>query len=514
MVINTYSGAYAETFAKENNIPYKLLDVIEDDKVTIKDSKLKTELLKYDINKDGELSKNEMQNIRELRITDNKGITDLTGLEYATNMEGIDFMDNKITNISPLANLKSLKYLVIMNANISDISPLASLTSINNLSLYNNNITDISALANLKSLKYLTISDNNVSDISTLANLTFLESLWLDNNQITDISSIANLINLEDLRADSNKISDISCLKNLRNIKYLFLGDNNITDISVVSNLNNLVKLEMSDNKIKNINSIANLANLIDLGFSNNQITDISCIPADRIINSVIIYAPNVTSDLEEIGVCIDNNYIDFTEEQNKQILDKFIKAQEKWREQGATNVKFILDMVFRYTPQKTKDENLTDPETKPLGVYNNLVPNIENVVPFVLTNRDDKVTIKDLKNISQFDIVQFNEQSINNVDDQTIVTTGDTFKVSGESKEYKVLIYGDVDKDGSITILDALAIQRYKLKLIDLDGIQLEAANVVRSDKSGVNIVNALYIQRYKLKLTENIIDKLPKAE
>lgn len=449
LMINTYSGAYAETFAKENNIPYKLLDKVDEDIVNIKDSKLKAELLSYDTNKDGELSKNEMQNITYLYI-DNKGITDLTGLEHAINLE--------------------------------------------NLSLDNNNITDISALANLRALKYLTIIDTDISDISALKNLTSLESLWLTNNNITDISPIANLYNLEYLRADDNKISNISCLKNLKNIKYLFLSDNNIADISVISNLNNIVTLDMSYNNIKDIIAIANLPKLIDIYFSNNQITDISTIPADRIINSVIIEAPNILGcDLEELGVCIENNYIDFTKDGNKQILEKFIKAQEKWKEQGATDVDFILDMVFRYTPQK-----IEEPITKPIETENQLVQ-------FAFTNREDKITIKDLKNNSQFNVTKFNEKDVPS--ENTIVCTGDTFESNGIT--YTVVIYGDVDKNGEIDVFDALAIQE-NVFTDNLDIAQKVAGNVISPNDTDIDVFDALAIQEYVGGARDVVIDSI----
>ncbi len=155
--------------------------------------------------------------------------------------------------------------------------------------------------------------------------------------------------------------------------------------------------------------------------------------------------------------------------------------------------------------------ENTT--KTEPVGIYQQLVTG-KKVVPFVLADREDKVTIKDIKDSGKFNMVQFKELAIDDVDDQTIVATGDTFKVSGESEEYTVVIYGDVDGDGSITILDALAIQQNRAKLLLLEDVQLEAANVVRADNSKVNIIDALHIQQYRAKLTENIIDQLPEAE
>lgn len=153
--------------------------------------------------------------------------------------------------------------------------------------------------------------------------------------------------------------------------------------------------------------------------------------------------------------------------------------------------------------------DNMT--KTEPVGIYQKLVQG-KKVVPFVLANREDKVTIKDIKDSGRFNMTQFNGLAV--PAENTVVCTGDTFKSNGE--EYTVVIYGDVNKDGSISVVDALAIQQYRANIegATLDPIQLEAANVMRADGSGVNIVDALHIQQYRAKITDTIIDKLPAEE
>ena len=54
----------------------------------------------------------------------------------------------------------------------------------------------------------------------------------------------------------------------------------------------------------------------------------------------------------------------------------------------------------------------------------------------------------------------------------------------------------GDVDLDGTVTILDATAIQRYLANLEELSAEQLKMAD---TDGDGaVTIIDATYIQRY----------------
>lgn len=184
--------------------------------VNIKDSNLKAELLTYDTDKDGELSQNEMNSITNLSL-DGKGITDLTGLEYATNLETLslsnyeiemDAVPNNITDISALSNLTKLSELWLNHNNVTDISALSKLTKLEILYLPNNNISDISALSSLINLKELSLANNNIESILSLSKLNKLETLYLSNNYIADFTPISNL-NISDLNTDGQKTKNI-----------------------------------------------------------------------------------------------------------------------------------------------------------------------------------------------------------------------------------------------------------------------------------------------------------------
>jgi len=121
-----------------------------------------------------------------------KDIRNLSGLEYAINLQWLNLWGNEIKDISPLSNLSNLWLLWLSYNQISDISPLANLTNLQWLELYRNQISDISPLANLTNLWYLDLSNNQISDISPLANLTNLQVLNLSWNQISDISPLVS----------------------------------------------------------------------------------------------------------------------------------------------------------------------------------------------------------------------------------------------------------------------------------------------------------------------------------
>ena len=226
------------------------------------------------------ISRAEMANLTVLKVS-NKNISDLTGLEFATNLKWVWFSDNVISDVSPLSNLNSLEHVNLSTNLISDISTLSGLTNLKWLKLFKNQISDVSPLANLNRLEALDLSVNLISDISALSGLTNLKWLSLDENQISDVAALAKLTNLTNLQLSDNQISDMSPLSNLTNLAYLNLSDNAISDVSALSDLTNLEYLNLYSNLISDISPLSNLTNLTNLYLSKNNVSDLSPLVAN-----------------------------------------------------------------------------------------------------------------------------------------------------------------------------------------------------------------------------------------
>lgn len=127
----------------------------------------------------------------------NKGISDITGLEYAMNLKELHISRNPITDLRPLANLTQLQELHFWHESESsrnlDLRPLANLINLEVLSLQRNGISDISPLTGLKNLRHLHIIDNDISDVSPLLGLRHLRELWITGNPILDIRPLFDL---------------------------------------------------------------------------------------------------------------------------------------------------------------------------------------------------------------------------------------------------------------------------------------------------------------------------------
>lgn len=75
---------------------------------------------------------------------------------------------------------------------------------------------------------------------------------------------------------------------------------------------------------------------------------------------------------------------------------------------------------------------------------------------------------------------------------------TGDKVVISSnnETKEYKIVIYGDIDGDGEITKVDLLLVQRHVFGYSKLSNVKAEAANIDKNEK--IDRVDLLLLQRH----------------
>ena len=159
---------------------------------------------------------------------------------------------------------------------VSDLTGLEHATNLNNLSAITGSITDISPIRGLTKLQYLDLSQNPIGSIDDIVNLTELHHLYLDSVSISDISPVRSLTQLFTLELDNNQISDISPVRNLTSLQWLYLGNNQIVDISPLRSLTRLRILNLYDNSIIDISDLAGFTQLLTLTLANNQILDTS----------------------------------------------------------------------------------------------------------------------------------------------------------------------------------------------------------------------------------------------
>ena len=220
------------------------------------------------------ITPDDMKRLTEL-FADEKGIRDLTGLEYAVNLERIEVRHNAISDLSPLSGLTHLNNIKLRGNQITDVSALAKLVNVDWMGLEENQITDLSPLAGLKKLNGIGISGNPITDVSPLASITRLEGISAWNTSITDLSALVKLPRLRWIEFGGN-ISTLPSLKGLKTLRRLEMRHTRISDISGLSALTQLQELDLHDNLITDISPIANLKALKTLNLHKNLISDVS----------------------------------------------------------------------------------------------------------------------------------------------------------------------------------------------------------------------------------------------
>ena len=212
-------------------------------------------------------------------------ISDLTGLEAATNLTELFLANNSISDISPLAGLNNLTLLSLDYNPISDISALSGLINLIWLSLLGNSISDISPLVANTGLGQgdaIIVNGNPLNNASINTHIPALQRRGVrvdfddpfdkpvdipDSNLRTAIEkalrkasgvtiTTEDMKSLYELEAPNASITDLTGLEHATSLTWLILNNNSISDISPLKGLTNLVRLDLNNNSISDISPL------------------------------------------------------------------------------------------------------------------------------------------------------------------------------------------------------------------------------------------------------------------
>lgn len=112
---------------------------------------------------------------------------DIQALKYCTDLQALDLGHQAITDISVIGEyLKDLRILILADNRVSDLSPLANLPHLHYFEIFVNQVTDLTPLAKCRELVDLNISYNyRLSDITPILDLPLLERLWLEHTSVS-----------------------------------------------------------------------------------------------------------------------------------------------------------------------------------------------------------------------------------------------------------------------------------------------------------------------------------------
>ncbi|QCY59805.1 leucine-rich repeat domain-containing protein [Bacillus thuringiensis] len=266
----------------ENNVSEKQKENKEEQQDengnVILDKQLQKYINKYNLDRDNvdtPITKKDLLQIKTLSIYSGKGINEIAGLEYMTNLEKLTLRESNVTDISAISKLRSLKYVDLTSNSIESIHSIGQLENINMLFLRDNKISDLTPLSKMKKIKTLDLIGNNIKDIQPLFTLSTMKQLYLANNQISDLNGIDRLNNVELLWIGNNKINNVESISKMSNLIELEIADSEIKDISPLSQLGNLQVLNLEENYISDISPLSTLTNLHEINLGANEISDV-----------------------------------------------------------------------------------------------------------------------------------------------------------------------------------------------------------------------------------------------
>lgn len=223
------------------------------------------------------------------------GITDLSALADCPMLETAD-IGHHATDLTPLARLTALKSLCNSMGRgrylpwqivspVSDIRPLAGLKSLETLQLWGTRITDLAPLSGLENLHELHLSASSVANLAPLAGLPRLRRLWLDRTNVTDLSALADLPGLHTLDISHTAVADIEPLAFAETLEVLYMEETAFRDLSPLAHLPRLRVLDISsiDAPLEPLLSVQTLEKLRIRGVLGASLELLSHLPKARI---------------------------------------------------------------------------------------------------------------------------------------------------------------------------------------------------------------------------------------
>ncbi|MCI3146910.1 internalin [Bacillus cereus] len=331
--------------------------VDQQDANVIVDKQLQRHINKYNLNRenlDTPITKEDLLKVKSLIVVEakSKGIKDVSGLEYMTNLENLTLEEVKLKNIKFISDLRQLKSLSITYGELEDIGPLAKLEHIEFLTLRNNKISDLSPLSQMKKIKMLDLNSNYIKDIKPLFTVKSLRTLTVANNQISNdnLAGIEQLKNVKNLSLSNNGLTNIEHITSMKKLVELDLAKNELENIEPLSRLSTVQSLNLEENYISDITPLSHLTDLYDLKLGSNEICDVRPVQelGKRIyidIQRQKIFLDNVEKD-KEVKIPIYNLQGEPLDTIQLKSEDGIVNnGSVKWGTTGEKTYEFTLDI-------------------------------------------------------------------------------------------------------------------------------------------------------------------------
>jgi hypothetical protein len=201
-------------------------------------------------------------NIRSFKMTD------LSPLAVVHSLRGLDCHGNQLASLDPLRGMKQLRELDCRRNQLTSLDPLREMKQLSALYCGENRISTLEPIK-APNLFWLYCNDNQIESLEPLNALKMLNTLYCGKNRIKDLSPLNG--NLQALDCSHNQISSLEPISRLPELSLLNCRANQISSIQPLRQAKNLRYLDCSLNAIQSLEPLKDLP-LNNLDCSGNQI--------------------------------------------------------------------------------------------------------------------------------------------------------------------------------------------------------------------------------------------------
>lgn len=286
-------------------------------------SLIKNEIILHTVQE--KLQKNDITEADILSVTElnlsRKNLTDVSDLERFTNLVNLDLVENCLTDLSPLSELKKLRVLKAGNDPFLSDEDRAKRLGINRFADY----SFLENLTNLVDVDFTATGDDNIEYARYLPNVEEFRAYC---NPIRDISPLIHCKKLHQSYFYDCPITDIRVYRELPDVFGIAVNCTGVSDLTPLTGKTHFSYLDAHDAEIEDIFPLADFESMRYVTLARNHIRDFSPLrgktigwltlsgnPADKMHLMDVLGSIRVTKALEITGY-------DFTEDEKAYLED------------------------------------------------------------------------------------------------------------------------------------------------------------------------------------------------
>lgn len=232
--------------------------------------------LGLDTNGDFMISLDEAQALSGYLLLPQKGLHDVAGLEFFSNVTLADVSRNIVSNLPPLCRLTSLHSLSAYSMDLINLPPISCLPNLRSLRVADNQLATLPALPTAVSLWTLDCSRNDLTELPSLTDQHDLFECYCSQNRITHLGEFPVPSSLKYLWVNYNQISSLPTLADQHQLLQFDCSFNRLHQLSELPNPSNLRELLGTYNFLTSLPDLSHQQKLNHISFEYNQLTEVA----------------------------------------------------------------------------------------------------------------------------------------------------------------------------------------------------------------------------------------------